>query len=127
MNRCAKALLLALAAQLLSGCANRGTGVVTLVNVKLPPGDEICGVVTVGGEEVDFDVEAVIRGGRTITRCWAEIRGDTLFARYAGEPFEIALADVCQLRLAPSDGLPTPLALLIGVTMLVGVPFLLGR
>jgi hypothetical protein len=115
-------ILLAAIVTQLSGCANRGTELVTLVNVKLPVEDEIFGVVTVRGEEVDFDIEAVYRGGRTVTRSTAEIRGDTLFARHAGEPYEIALTDVSQIRIERADGLPTGLALLVGVAILT-IPF----
>lgn len=110
MNRRVTMLLLPITAPLLAGCAGRGTELVTLVNVKLPVGDEIYGIVTVRDERVDFDIEAVSRGRRTFKRSTAEIRGDTLFAWYAGELYEIALTDVSQLRVARKrPGLQKPI------------------
>lgn len=122
-------LLLPLAGLLhLSACANRDPELVALVKLKLPVNDEILGIVTVDGLEVDFDLEAVNQQGRrVIMRSTAEIRTDTLFARVDGEPYEIALRRVSDVRLARSGTQSTPTALLVGVAILVGVPLLVGR
>lgn len=122
-------LLLPLAGLLhLSACANRDPELVALVKLKLPVNDEILGIVTVDGLEVDFDLEAVNQQGRrVIMRSTAEIRTDTLFARVDGEPYEIALRRVSDVRLARSGTQSTPSALLVGVAILVGVPLLVGR
>ncbi|UCC82552.1 MAG: hypothetical protein JSW46_16490 [Gemmatimonadota bacterium] len=77
---------------------------VNLTDVERPVSEWVFGVVTVTGEQVDFDEPS------------NDIRNDTIYATVAESPYAIGMDQVEKLRLYRTDALPTVL-IVVGIVV----------
>ena len=99
-------LILVLLPQL-TGCMS--VRAVDLTDVERPVAEEVYGVISEGGQPVDFD------------RASTDIRNDTIYATVGDSPYAVALADVQQLRLRRTDPGKTAIVLVLAVVSVVAI------
>ncbi|MGD2152058.1 MAG: hypothetical protein PVG79_02245 [Gemmatimonadales bacterium] len=82
---------------------------VDLADVERPVAEEVYGVITDGGQRVDFD------------RASNDIRNDTIYATVGHSPYAIALDDVQQLRLRRRDARTTAIVVVLAVVSVLAI------
>lgn len=87
-----------------TGCSS--VKAVNLTDIERPVSEWVFGVVTVTGEQVDFDEPS------------NDIRNDSIYATVDESPYAIGMDQVQQLRLYRTDGFSTVLTV-VGVLVVV--------
>lgn len=82
---------------------------IDLADVERPVAEGVYGVISEGGQRVDFD------------RPSTDIRNDTIYATVGHSPYAVALDDVQQLRLRRPDARKTAIVLVLAVVSVVAI------